>query len=181
MALKATIHKALLNVSDLDRHYYAEHNLTIARHPSETEERMMVRILAFALHADERLEFGKGLSADDEPALWRKDYSGLIEQWIEVGLPDERLLRRASGRAAEVIVFAYAERQTEVWWDKEGRDIRRLPNVRVWLLPDDMAQALTAMAARSMQLHATLQDGELWLSDGEHSAQIRLRQLSAQA
>src|SRR4051812_2769772 len=100
MAIKSTVYKATLNISDMDKHYYAEHNLTIARHPSETEERMMVRVLAFALNANERLEFGKGISADDEPALWRKDYTGVIEQWIEVGLPDEKLLRRASGRAA---------------------------------------------------------------------------------
>jgi uncharacterized protein YaeQ len=178
MALKATIYKTALNVSDLDRHYYAEHSLTVARHPSETEQRMMVRVLAFALHADERLEFGKGLSDDDEPALWRKDYSGLIEQWIEVGLPDERLLRRASGRAAEVIVIAYGEHPAGVWWSKEGGDIRRLRNVRVWLLPDDQSQALTDMAARGMQLQCTLEDGEAWFSNGEQSAQIRLQLLT---
>jgi uncharacterized protein YaeQ len=178
MAIKATIHKAALNISDLNRHYYAEHNLTLARHPSETEERLMVRVLAFALHAEERLEFGKGISADDEPALWRKDYSGLIEQWIEVGLPDEKLLRRAAGRAAEVIVICYSERQAEVWWQKEGRDIQRLSNVVVWLLPDDQAQALTDMCNRGMQLQCTLEDGEAWFSDGERSAQIRLQLLT---
>lgn len=178
MAIKSTIYKASLNVSDMDRHYYAEHGLTLARHPSETEERLMVRVLAFALHADERLEFGRGISADDEPALWRKDYSGIIEQWIEVGLPDEKLLRRASGRAAEVVVITYSERQAEVWWQKEGRDIQRLQNVRVWLLPDDQAQALTDMAGRGMQLHCTVQDGEAWFSNGEHSAQIKLQLLS---
>lgn len=179
MALKATIHKAVLNVADLDRHYYAEHSLTVARHPSETEQRMMVRILAFALHADERLEFGKDLSSEDnEPPLWRKDYSGLIEQWIEVGLPDEKLLRRAASRAAEVVVIAYAEHQAGIWWGKEGNDIRRLRNVRVWLLPDDQAQALTDMCSRGMQLQATLEDGELWFSNGEQSAQIKLQLLT---
>src|SRR5690242_13559913 len=110
MALKSTIFKATLAVADLDRGYYAEHALTVARHPSETDERMMVRLLAFALHADERLEFGRGISSDDEPALWLKEYSGEIRLWIEVGLPDERLLRRAAGRADQVVVLAYGGR-----------------------------------------------------------------------
>jgi uncharacterized protein YaeQ len=177
MALKATIYKALLNVSDLDRHYYAEHNLTIARHPSETEQRMMVRLLAFALNADERLEFGKGLSADDEPALWRKAYSGVIEQWIEVGLPDERLLRRASGRANEVIAIAYGEHQAKIWWEKEGSDMRRIDNLRVYLLTDDQAELLTSMAERGMQLQCTIQDGETWLTNGGTTAPIKLQVL----
>lgn len=177
MAIKSTIHKATLNVTDLDRHYYAEHNLTLARHPSETEERLMVRLLAFALNADERLEFGRGISAEDEPALWRRDYSGLIEQWIEVGLPDERLLRRAAGRAAEVAVYAYSERQAEVWWQKEGAAMRRIENLRVYLLPDDQAQAITDMCERTMQLQCTIQDGEVWLTNGAQTVQIRLHSL----
>src|SRR5437660_579499 len=131
MALKSIIYKATLGIADMDRPYYGEHNLTLARHPSETEERLMVRLLAFALHADERLEFGRGLSADDEPALWLKEYSGEIRLWIEVGLPGERLLRRASGRAENVIVFAYGGKSMEAWWLKEGAAIKRIRNVRV--------------------------------------------------
>jgi uncharacterized protein YaeQ len=104
MAPKATIVKAELQVTDMDRHYYALHNLTLAQHPSETVERLMVRLLAFALHADERLEFGRGLSDEDEPALWRRDYTGDIEQWIEVGQPDESRIRKACGRAQQVVV-----------------------------------------------------------------------------
>jgi uncharacterized protein YaeQ len=107
MALKATIFKAELSVADIDRGVYRDHALTIARHPSETDERMMVRLLAFALHADERLEFGRGLSAEDEPDLSRRDLTGTLEQWIEVGLPDEREVRKACGRAREVFVYAY--------------------------------------------------------------------------
>ncbi|HTJ96855.1 MAG TPA: YaeQ family protein [Rhodocyclaceae bacterium] len=178
MAIKSTVYKATLNISDMDRHYYAEHNLTIARHPSETEERMMVRVLAFALNAHELLEFGKGISADDEPALWRKDYTGIIEQWIEVGLPDEKLLRRASGRAGEVIVLSYSETQATVWWAKDGRDMQRIDNLRVYLLPDDQAQALTAMAARGMQLQCTIQDGDVWITNGDQTVQIKLTELT---
>jgi uncharacterized protein YaeQ len=120
MALKATIFKAELSVADIDRGVYGDHTLTIARHPSETDERMMVRLLAFALHADERLEFGRGLSAEDEPDLVRRDLTGTLEQWIDVGLPDEREVRKACGRAREVIVYAYGGRAVPLWWDKVG-------------------------------------------------------------
>src|SRR6187549_229479 len=132
MAIKATIFKAQLQVSDLDRNHFATHALTIARHPSETDERMMVRLLAFALNADERLEFGRGLSAEDEPDLVRRDLTGLLEQWIEVGLPDEREVRKACGRAREVVVYAYGGRSSALWWDKVGPALERQSTLAVW-------------------------------------------------
>src|SRR5512134_968086 len=152
MALKSTIFKATLNIADMDRPYYGEHNLTLARHPSETDERMMVRLLAFALFADERLEFGRGLSAEDEPALWLKEYSGDIRLWIEVGLPDERVLRKAAGRAAEVVVLAYGGRAVDLWWAKEGAALARLDKLRVLALDAETSAALAALAQRGMQL-----------------------------
>ena len=115
MALKATIFKASLQVSDIDRNYYGEHQLTLARHPSETDERMMMRVLAFALNAHEHLEFGKGLSDVDEPHLCQKDLTGQIVHWIDVGLPEEKRLVRASGKAGRVTVYAYG-RGVDVWW-----------------------------------------------------------------
>ncbi len=121
MALKATIFKADLQIADMDRRYYGDHTLTIARHPSETDERMMVRLLAFAMHADEALSFGRGLSTDDEPDLWRKDLTGTIEIWIDVGLPDEKRVRRACGRARQVFVYSYGGRGAELWWDQFAR------------------------------------------------------------
>lgn len=172
MALKSTIFRATLNVSDLDRGYYAEHGLTIARHPSETDERMMVRILAFALNADERLQFGRGISTDDEPALWLKDDTGRILKWIEVGLPDERLLRRAAGRADEVIVLAYGGRTVDIWWQKESATLSRLQNLKIQSLSVESSRALAAMAARSMELGCTIQDGEVWFSSGEETLSI---------
>ena len=178
MALKSTIYKANLNVADMDRGYYADHALTIACHPSETEQRMMVRVLAFALRAHERLEFGRGISADDEPALWLKEYSSEIAEWIEVGQPDERLLKKASGRAAQVIVFAYGGRPMEVWWEKEGPAISRLQNVQVWAIADDQSHALAALAERGMQLQCTVQDGQVWLNAGDHSLLIEPRLLT---
>lgn len=116
MALKSTIFKAELAIADMDRHYYRDHALTLARHPSETDERLMVRLLAFALLADERLEFGKGLSDTDEPDLWQKDLTGAIDTWVEVGLPDERRIVRAAGRAERVVVLAYGGNQASIWW-----------------------------------------------------------------
>ncbi|MCL2656246.1 MAG: YaeQ family protein [Betaproteobacteria bacterium] len=170
MALKSTIFKATLQISDLDRHYYAEHALTIARHPSETDERMMVRLAAFALNASERLEFGKGLSTDDEPDLWQRDLTGAIETWIEVGLPDERRLRKASGRAAAVKLYAYGGRAAEVWWDNNARELNKLDKLSAFFLDAETTSALTALAERTMQLQAMLQDGELWLSAADGRA-----------
>ena len=129
MAIKATIFKAELQVSDLDRNHFATHSLTLARHPSETDERMMVRVLAFALHAHDALAFGKGLGADDEPDLWQKDLTGAIEVWIEVGQPDEKRVRRACGRAAQVFIYAYGDRIVDSWWDRArgGPPLRKHP------------------------------------------------------
>ena len=107
MALKATVFKVDLQIADMDRNYYQTHALTVARHASETDERMMVRLLAFAMYANDALAFGKGIAADDEPTLWEKDLTGTIEQWIEVGQPDEREIRKASGRARRVIILTY--------------------------------------------------------------------------
>jgi uncharacterized protein YaeQ len=178
MALKSTIFKAKLGVADLDRPYYGEHTLTLARHPSETDERMMARLLAFALFADERLEFGRGLSTEDEPALWLKDYSGDIRLWIEVGLPDERVVRKAAGRADAVVVLAYGGRLVDLWWNKEGKTLARLTKLRVLALDGEQSAALTALAERGMDLHCTIQDGQVWLTDGPTTVLIELRQLA---
>lgn len=177
MALKSTVFKATLNVSDLDRHYYAAHNLTLARHPSETDERMMMRLLAFALFAHERLEFGKGLSTTEEPALWLKDYTGEIKLWIEVGLPDERVLRRAAGRADEVVLLAYGGRTVDLWWQKEGAALSRLANLRALAVPPDASTALEALVERGMDLQCTIQDGQVWLTDGAQTVHIEPRRL----
>ncbi len=139
MALKSTIFKIELQIADMDRGYYADHALTIARHPSENDERMMARVLAFALHAHEALAFGRGLSADDEPDLWRRDLTGAIEQWIDVGQPDERLLRKACNRSQEVVLLTYG-RTAEVWWAQNRNALERLANLRVLHLPAEMSQ-----------------------------------------
>ncbi len=177
MALKSTVFKATLNIADLDRGYYAAHSLTLARHPSETDERMMVRLLAFVLFADERLEFGRGLSSTDEPALWLKNYDGSIKLWVEVGLPDERALRKAAGRAERVIVLAYGGRTVDLWWAKEGPGLARLANLSVLALEGGQSAALAALAERGMDLQCTIQDGQVWLTDGQETAVIEPRRL----
>lgn len=179
MALKSTVFRATLTVSDLDRGHFGDHVLTLARHPSETDERMMVRVLAFALHADERLQFGRGLSTEDEPALWCKDDTGRILDWIEVGLPDEKLLRRAAGRAERVYLLAYGGRTVDLWWQKEGPGLARLTNLTVQAIEVDDSRALAALAERSMTLTCTLQDGQIWFSAGDTTLGFTLRTLHA--
>jgi len=163
MALTATIRKAELQISDMDRGYYATHNLTLAQHPSETDERLMLRLLAFAMFADDRLAFGRGLSTDDEPDLWRHDYGGDIEQWIDLGQTDESRVRKASNRSREVIVVGYGGQASETWWKKNAATLARHRNLRVFdIAPDDSA-ALAALIARAMRFNVLIQDGEIQL------------------
>ena len=177
MASNATIYKATLQISDMDRHYYEEHALTLARHPSETDERMMVRLLAFALHAHEALSFGRGLSTEEEPALWHKDLTGAIDLWIEVGQPEEKTVRRACGRAKQVYVYTYGGRGADQWWEKNLVALDRLNNLTVINLPLDGSRALTTLAQPSMQLQCTIQEGQIWMAGGDHTAHIDLTML----
>ncbi len=168
MALNAKIFKFALNVADLDRHYYADHALVVARHPSETNERMMVRMLAFAMHASETLEFGRGISTDDEPTLWDKDLTGQIDLWIDVGLPDERIVRRACGRARNVIVYAYGGRAADMWWTANEKGLSRNDNLTVKRVSYETSKALATMADRTATtLQCTIQDGSVWMDDGK--------------
>lgn len=172
MALKSTIYKAALQVSDMDRHYYGQHALTIARHPSENDERMMVRLLAFACNASEALEFGRGLSTDDEPDLWEKDLTGAIQLWIDVGLPDEKLLRKACGRAQRVRLYAYGGRIVDIWHAENRDRLERLSNLEIFVIPADTSQALAKLAERNMDLQCTIQEGQIWFSAAEETLQI---------
>ena len=176
MALKATIFKANLQIADMDRHVYVDHAVTLARHPSETNERMMVRLLAMALNlpADPNngtLEFAKGLWDPDEPELWHKDLTGQILHWIEVGQPDDKRLMKASGRAAKVSVFGYSA-STSIWWGGIATKITRASNIAVWQIDSAQSQALASLAQRSMQLQLSIQDGTAWLRDGENAVEI---------
>lgn len=163
MALKATIYKAELQIADMDRSYYADHALTIARHPSETDERMMVRLAAFALNASETMTLAKGLSEVDEPDLWQKDLTGRVQKWIELGQPDERRVARAAGKADAVLVFAYGGKTADIWWQQVRAKLSRLDNVTVLSLADAAPKRLAALVTRNMRLQCTIEDGQLWM------------------
>jgi len=178
MALKATIFKAELTISDMDRHHYGSHALTIARHPSETDERMMVRLFAFARHADEALQFTKGLSTEDEPDLWQKSLTGDIDLWIDVGLPDEKRIRKACNRSRQVVIYAYGGRTVDIWWEGIHDNLTRFGNLQVFKLDKDTSEALAAMAERTMRITATLSEGSAWFNDEQHAVTIEPVRLS---
>ena len=183
MAIKATIHKAQLQIADMDRAVYADHSVIIARHPSETDERMMIRLLAFALNvtADDKrgnLEFAKDLWDVDEPALWHKDYTDAVQQWIDVGQPDDKRLMRAAGRAERVTVYGFAN-STPVWWKGIESKLTRAANLVVWQIEAAQSQALAKLAERGMQLQVTVQDGTVWMSTTTDSVEITPKRLTA--
>jgi uncharacterized protein YaeQ len=162
MALKSTIYKIDLSIADMDRQYYAQHNLTVAKHPSETDERVMVRLIAFTLYANERLTFGKGLSDDEEPDLWQKDLTGAIQLWIEVGLPTEKDIRKACGKSAQVAVLVYGGRIADMWWQQNSKGLLKLNNLTVITLPE--TANLAQLAAKSINISCTIQDSQILVS-----------------
>lgn len=178
MALRATIYKADINIADSDRNYYGSHAVTVARHPSETDERLMVRLLAYALHTDgdDTLVFTRGLSDVGEADLRRLDLTGAIRQWIEIGLPDDRRLLKACGRADDVIVYAYG-RNVDIWWSGIKNKVARARNLKVYALPAASTLSLAALAQRTMTLHVNVQDATAWVSADHGEASIEVQPL----
>lgn len=172
MAIKSTIYKAELQITDIDRHYYADHQLTIAKHPSESDERMVVRLFAFSWFAAQSLQFTKGLSTDDEPDIWQKSLSDEIELWIDLGQPDEKRIRKACGRSKQVMIVHYQQRSSAVWWEQMANKLQRFNNLSVVVMDDCSVQALVKMVSRTMRLQCTIQDGHCWLSNGESSVEV---------
>ena len=161
----------------MNRDYYADHILTIARHPSETDRRMMLRLLAFCINADDAMNFSKGISTDDEPDLWQHELNGEISHWIELGLPDERRIRKACSRARKVTIYSYNQRSFDVWWRQVNSKLTRFHNLAICNISDDELAQLEALANRNMQLQCTIQDGDIWLSDAVTSVHIALQLL----
>jgi len=172
MALKATVFKVELEIADMDRHYYQQHALTLAQHPSETDERMMVRLLAFALNASDSLAFSKGLCVDDEPELWDREPSGDIRLWIEFGQADEKWLRKAAGRAREVQLFAYGGRSVPIWWQQNAQAFERYRNLKVIEIPEVQVKAMAKLVGRTMKLNCSINEGQVWLSNDSDSVLI---------
>ncbi len=180
VALKSTIFKANLQIADIDHGYYADHALTLARHPSETDERMMVRLAALALNAhelqtlckgDATLAFGAGLSSPDDPDVSLTDFTGRKRLWIEVGQPEDKPLARACSQADAVRVYAF-HHASPVWWRGIENKLSRLDKLSVWRFDADGTQALAALAERTMQLQATVHDGALTISSGAGSVHL---------
>lgn len=177
MALKATIYKAQLQIADMDRNVYLNHPVTLARHPSETDERMMIRLLALAINVlpdpdHGQLEMAKGMWDQEEPDLWHKDLTGQIKHWIDVGQPDDKRLLKACPRADKVSVYSFSH-STPVWWKSLESKVARAQNLTVWQVPADQSQELAALAQRGMQLQVTVQDGQVWFGDGNTSVEIQ--------
>lgn len=174
MAISSTINKVSLTIADMDRHYYHSHDLTVAQHPSETDLRFMVRLVAFMINASEQLSFTKGLSTDDEPDLWSKNLTDDIDLWIDLGQPDDKRIRKACGRAGQVIIYSYHERRAKIWWEQQQQKLRRFNNLEVWHMN---TAGIEPMIRRSMQLQCTIQDGEIYLNDEDSSFTITLDRL----
>lgn len=164
MALRSTSYKVDLNISDNERNYYATHSLTVAQHPSETAERMMVRLILFSLYAQDNLTFTKGLSEVDEPDIWVKDLSGQIQLWLEVGQPDEKRILKASAKSEHVVICAYSGQAARLWWQNTAKKVERAKNVRVISVPQSVSKVMATWVERSMALHINIQDGELMVS-----------------
>ncbi|MDT8318289.1 MAG: YaeQ family protein [bacterium] len=170
MAIKATIYKANIHIADMDRGHYEELNLTIARHPSETDERMMVRIFAFALHSAEGLKFTEGIAAkEDEPDIWLKNLTGDIDLWIDVGLPDEKKIKKACSISEKVYLYPYGGRPVQAWWQTISARLSKHKNLNVVVLPQETTKGLAAIAKRTMTLHFNVQDGQIWIGDSENN------------
>ncbi len=176
MAIKATVFKAALNIADMDRNYYNDHQLTIARHPSETDLRMMARLAVYSLNADQDLTFTRGISTDDEPDIWLKDYSDQIKHWIELGQPDEKRIRQACAKAEQVSIYCYSGHGAEIWWQQIEAQLQRFDHLRVFNLDASAMEALANLANRAMDLSAFIQDQGLTVSDGENSVSIEQQQ-----
>lgn len=171
MAISSTINKVSLNIANMDQHYYQSHELTIAQHPSETDFRFMIRLIAFMVNASETLAFTKGIDSNDEPDLWQKSLTDEIELWIDLGQPDEKRIRKACGRAKQVIIYTYHERKAKVWWEQQKEKLQRFNNLKILHID---AQGIEAMIKRNMQLQCTIQDGEIYLSDEDSNFTVTL-------
>lgn len=177
MALKATISKAELNIADMNRNYYHSHHLTLAQHPSETDERMMIRLVAFALHAHEDLTFTKGLSTEDEPDIWQKDLIDHIVLWIDLGQIDEKRIKKACGKSDQVVIYTYQSRSAKPWWQKIELAMKRFDNLSVMEIETLSETPIESLVQRSMQLQCNIQDNAVYLSSAAGEVELRINKL----
>ena len=176
MAIKATVIKLDLTISDMDRDYYQQHTLTMAQHPSETEQRLILRTIAFTLFAREDLQFTKGLSEDSEPDLWQKNLIDDIELWIELGQPDEKRIRKACHKAKQAVILSYGDNAGDKWWKAVEGKAKSFKNLSVYHISTEQYNSLSQLMQRHLVLNASIQDAELWLSDDKYSLHITPKQ-----
>jgi len=172
MAISATINKISLNIADMDRHYYVSHEITAAQHPSETDFRFMMRLIAFAYNASENLTFTKGLSTEDEPDIWQKSLIDDIELWIDFGQLDDKRIRKACGRANQVLVYTYNSGKATVWWEQIKSKLDRYNNLDISHIVAD--ENIDSLVKRNMQLQCNIQEGEMYLADDDQAFTIQL-------
>lgn len=175
MALTSTIYKLQLHISDLNRQYYNSHQLTLARHPSETEIRLFARLLAFALHADEYLSFGKGLSNTEEADIWHIDDTGAIKQWIQLGEPEEKRIRQICARAETVNIYSYSKRASEVWHANIAANTERFKHLHIALLDPISTEDAQQLMARNGELFITIEDNMISASNGSFNTDIKIQ------
>ena len=156
----------------MDRHYYQTHDLIVAQHPSETNFRFMMRMIAFALNANDHLVFTKGLCVDDEPEIWQKSLTDEIQLWIDFGQLDDKRIRKACGRSSQVIIYTYNQRKAEIWWEQQEKKIQRYKNLTVIHIE---AEGVDELVSRNMSLQCNIQDGELYLSNDDVNIDVRIQ------
>lgn len=176
MALKSTVFKAELQLADLDRNHFGDYALTLAQHPSETMERVMIRLLAFALYASEDLRFGRGLSNEEDASLWEIDPAGVTRLWIDLGLPDETRIKKACSRADRAVVITYGGRASDLWWLQNAQTLSRYRNLSVVQITPEDSETLVTLANRTMKLSWTIQEGMVYLSDAAVTPRILMPQ-----
>lgn len=172
MALKAQVIKAKLQIADMDRHHYQDYELRLAQHPSETDERLMIRLLAFILNASEQLEFSRDLSGEGGAELWSPNMEGGVDLWVIFGTPDEKWIRKASQQAKQVKLYAYGGRSVPVWWQQNSGALQRYKNLEVWQLADDSIKALAEFVNRSVNLQCTVNEGQVWITNGNQNVAL---------
>ena len=177
MALKATIFKVELSIADMDRHYYADHHLTIARHPSESDKRMMLRVIAFAFNANEHLIFTKGLSDVDEPEVWQKNYSDEIELWIELGQPSEQRIKKGCNQAQQMLVYSFDNGMFNQWWLKEKNVLNQRKNLSIYTIAEDIIEQLANLVTRTMKIQCTIDDGQAWFTLANANVEVTMKKI----
>lgn len=176
MALKATIYKANIELADMDRNYYDSLQLTLAQHPSETDQRFMVRLISYILNAHNDLQFGKGVSDEDEAAIWQINYSDEIALWIELGQLDEKRIKKACNKAEQVKLYCYGS-SVETWWSQSQHTLNKFSKLSIEQFETSTTDALVKLLSRTMEFQCSIQDGQLWLTCGHESLLIETKTL----